>query len=1517
MGCDYTYRGKKYSEDRLKRLLVEELPIRSQEESIKFLQDKLGMSRDEIVIVRGLIDQRSLGRFKSDGKVLLSDLATPDVAYHEAFHRVWRLYLSKTERLQAIKEVKNRKNIDNILKQYREIYPSLSDNDLIEEYLADEFSDFTINSEFKIELPIKSFFQRLINFIKRLLGLNPQSVQMIYDKILSKEYKSSSISDSPYLKDADKLIIKDQEFSVEQKNEIIQVITQRFIKAMFQLNGDVNSFLNGTSVKLTKVLDEYVIIDLLDELLLSDDNNPDYINAIYQDVEEWSNTGDSSKSVFINGVIQNLRLLGLNIKDVDAVDESEGSLDTETAKVREFQASVEFDPKSTMSLKVKLLLSSFTDGNTTPNFKLAQPLSWKRGFVQIATRMAGIPTQAFMDELANLNLPYTEELINILNKDGNFRNHFISSMALTENKFLIMHYRNDDIYFRDANSDTKTDNIKKEWLANLNRRMENWEDWINKVKEFSENLTKTSNQEILDHFGFKVNNEVENLRDDLSVLVTTTAKYKKGKPDPSKIFKQLGIEGYVSDLANKQSIYTDTVDLMTYLAGKKVYSLGLNSQQTTVINAIRYAQSFFTPEMSTKEKIEILRKYAPFQVSEFNVTELSNGEFVIHNKWLNRILNGERLNLVIPYIAKTQSGDQLEISKLDESDLMSMHINASLQGIAMSQKHADRSTFFGYTFGDKPLYGISKTNNIGSTLNLLVDEIVEQINLEAKLVRDMRELKLPVQYFGEKYEELAFASIIGKEDFEKVVNGDKVSNLAAIQDLVNKQFDNFLKDVEAYGLKETYTKTLKDDDGKNKKVTRYKGLNNSIVKEYTSADLALAAAFVNEVANHIQEVRFFSGDIRVFKNGNDLFKRLAPQSSTGKLSVTSDESNDFVRNQIDQEFTILNPKTGETVVVNPATKIGIGKDRFFRALTAEERSSFISHLNELAQSESGKPLISKLTGKQESKLFMMFEDSFMKDFPQLSLKEMQDTYLEKFELYEQKFKEINENDGISYMSLPAFKKFMLKQGNWSDGMEIVYQIEMQIAQLSNPRDIANISVEIDGVTFKPFEINPVELENGKKLDGFKQRLVNGKIVKLEAVHTLKTQFGGYSTPEEYFDKSGQELRYMFNSVFKTSQHLLLPSAIMGTNLQLMNFSMLTNGVDIIHMGSANKVGGVDAKMAAKKILANPNDARVNNKYIQDIADRGFDFYDNDGYFNHEAMTENLDLISYLADWDYLKDQVKIGNKVKDEIKGSTQSLKILLSNLIVNKQARFPEAHELVQAYKDTISQMVKDNQDSLLKRIGYDVDSSEFTNLDQLKKAVLESTQMKAAPENVRNAIENFFNDPSIGLEVTPMKNKIENVLYSLITNGIISFDRPGSTYPQAAVTGYEKLGSRKFTENEKGERIQTSNQDTLKFYNPVFDDEGSIIKMEPAEVIMPLPDYWIKPLLRWAKTNNLVKAIEMLNADIEKRPDLYQVKGLRIPNQQLSSNDIFQIKKFNLPTMQNYIIIPSEMVVKTGGDS
>jgi len=223
----------------------------------------------------------------------------------------------------------------------------------------------------------------------------------------------------------------------------------------------------------------------------------------------------------------------------------------------------------------------------------------------------------------------------------------------------------------------------------------------------------------------------------------------------------------IKDLANKQSKFEDAVDMMVYLQGKKLYSMGLNTQQSIVLNAAKYAQSLFTPEMSQADKMSILKKYIPAQVSEFNVTELVDGSYLIHNKWIQKILDGEKIDLVIPYAVDSPEGDN-ELSKLEEPDLMMYHLNGALHGIVPSMKHGDRSTFFAYNFG-KALYPKDQTGTVGSSLQILEDNLIEQIELELKFVQDLKNQNLPVQN-SQLIKEGAFGKEILGDDYKTAFN---------------------------------------------------------------------------------------------------------------------------------------------------------------------------------------------------------------------------------------------------------------------------------------------------------------------------------------------------------------------------------------------------------------------------------------------------------------------------------------------------------------------------------------------------------------------------------------------------------------------------------------------------------------------------------------------------------------------------------------------------------------------------
>ena len=497
--------------------------------------------------------------------------------------------------------------------------------------------------------------------------------------------------------------------------------------------------------------------------------------------------------------------------------------------------------------------------------------------------------------------------------------------------------------------------------------------------------------------------------------------------------------------------------------------------------------------------------------------------------------------------------------------------------------------------------------------------------------------------------------------------------------------------------------------------------------------------------------------------------------------------------------------------------------------------------------------------------------------------------------YAKNYQSINENDGQSWMNMFFFREYMIRLGSWTTAMNNLFKAELQILNAKTIDDIKDITVTMNGEEVKVFDWSNWE-------DG-----------TFESVYTLKSQYAGFTQAyNDYKNETMKEINQAHErirpyTIYKTSYHVLWPSIVHGTNLSQMHHFMLKNKVDVIHMNSANKSGAIDAKAVFKSRQAelNPEQALV--------AEHGFNFYDSTGHFNDTVFNDDLgrqllDGISTTAFVNSMKDQVKIGNKEKDEIKGSTQSLKILLSNLIVNGKERFEGASDMANEYKQVIKQLVDTSIAELTEELGATTEGVQ--KLDSLVRVIKQAAEDRSSAVNIVEAIEGFLSDPFI--ESLPNKSKIENIFFSIITNNVISFNRPGNAYPQVAATGFEKLGGRVV---EEGMSISAS--DELSFYETTIDENGNITSVKPAELIIPLPKAWIGEILKRAKTNNVVEALQWVNAKLANGTLDVTVKGLRIPNQQLSSNDIFRIKQFAMPTNSNFVVVPSGIVIKVGADS
>lgn len=152
-----------------------------------------------------------LGMFKDKVIYLNSVSATRGVAYHEAFHAVFRTVLNDKEinkyLSEAKKEYNSRNNSSKLradidkLRSYSSEYAKLSNQKLeelvYEEYLADKFA------EFKKDETSKSPFRRLFIILKGLFKMfkyNSEEISALFEKISSKAFVNSELKDNRFNK---------------------------------------------------------------------------------------------------------------------------------------------------------------------------------------------------------------------------------------------------------------------------------------------------------------------------------------------------------------------------------------------------------------------------------------------------------------------------------------------------------------------------------------------------------------------------------------------------------------------------------------------------------------------------------------------------------------------------------------------------------------------------------------------------------------------------------------------------------------------------------------------------------------------------------------------------------------------------------------------------------------------------------------------------------------------------------------------------------------------------------------------------------------------------------------------------------------------------------------------------------------------------------------------------------------------------------------------------------------------
>ena len=1088
-------------------------------------------------------------------------------------------------------------------------------------------------------------------------------------------------------------------------------------------------------------------------------------------------------------------------------------------------------------------------------------------------------------------------------------NKFISSFSNTKYEFINQVINGDEIKSQNADTNNMQNRMLREWGSQLDVAFtENKSKIINTLND-----KYSSEEEILKAIGFPLASKgVITSKKKLNVLAGSKTFFEvyaaflgefktfvKNGGNPIDIFQQIGKEpSRINVLATAMIEFNapyrnDYDNQLTNVSGNNVSSINLNTYQTLIINNLNRVVDLVRDELGYDGvDADTFKEVYLNRVNEIYPEILNSWSY--DSIWLNKYLaTGTKITMSL-LAGTTANNEGSATSKLVESDLWSSFLNNTLENTFPAIKHADRSMFPAYKFG----YGVTDIfsdipGNFIPTSNwrsIFKGYLHDYFVSELKRVRQTRsgDKSYIENYDTIGQEFLIFNGILDtfKKDashqarLKALINSDQLDFTG--DNFVNKQMDSWINDYFAKTKAESRLSGINE-------LTPGAGLNKTVISNLAESfkskpdtfefyDEAIELAAAKFFVGAVEQSKLFLGDpafykIKGFTNNlnnarqvsaeesiliYDFVKRANMQSSTKQVMIVDNLSNSYLENLFNTPDYKIKLKDGEEFFY---------RKRFDGTLTelVIDDPKVVSHIkNELA------------------KIYQNDPESYR-------------AYMEGFE----------ETDGYSLGNIFfAAESIFRTEGISSSRLEVV---KRELKALS-----ANSQEELYGL----YEI-PESYDTPEKVNDWMKNVIR-------PFTQQKYQYVGpnYMMSKESYAQLDPATRTGIISNRKNSYGMLIPSLIRGTILEDLNIFMLKNGIDTIHFASASKVGAPIRASNARRLFYNPT--------IVDGQIVGFE-----GFNNEPMQPGDMGTLDYR----YLGKQNEIAFEIKREIKDSTQGRKTILSGIMEDGErpidfngtpeqwASLSALDKLKQSklwdnaveYENIYSELVEQLTVELLNEYNTTQGTSSLTinNGAKFANLIRRAAIERGSPDNILEAITDWVNDEGGLKYIESLSNypKIQYILTSLVTNNLLTLKRNGTMLAQAPSTGWE-------SGNRAAINGKVVGGASLNFYTFEKDADGNIIKVNPAECILPFPIEKLSGLFKKYNTRDIIKAIDLLNADLLKKPGEEGhippiiVKGLRIPNQQFSSNDVLQVKKFLYPTYTQTIIVPKEIIVKTGGD-
>jgi hypothetical protein len=497
--------------------------------------------------------------------------------------------------------------------------------------------------------------------------------------------------------------------------------------------------------------------------------------------------------------------------------------------------------------------------------------------------------------------------------------------------------------------------------------------------------------------------------------------------------------------------------------------------------------------------------------------------------------------------------------------------------------------------------------------------------------------------------------------------------------------------------------------------------------------------------------------------------------------------------------------------------------------------------------------------------------------------------------------EIKEADGQGYITFDAYRLFKKLQNKWSEAQENLYQ------RIVAKEDISATEI---------IEMFPVY-----KLQNF--GFVQGTVLPVTAMH-------------------------------KFALMPLIPSMIKGTDFELLHRQMMEQGVHYATFESGSKVGHVTS----------------NGKESDDV------FEDAD----QTIIKSNIKFTVNSIHAGFLKEAASVNSKYKGEVVFSTQLRKLILSGLYERGKLINNEYAPIVNKYEDTVDFYTELLKYELLNEIEYNTDGKNLIGKpDKFLKLIRENLERKDYPEHLLRQLQTNSDGTLKGdLSYFIDRKTIEKTILSIVEKRFVRQYVNGEPLVQVASTFSNGLitGGPRFQKPTAAERKKFLGTNNFPFYDVETVDlaaqfkglskeelkaelrsrkevsyptpvKAFILKNEiqyledvvagrkPSQTTYDKPTSAMKigialqgdfvnllnlkhidgkPIETRARLNEMVKNEEWLDTDDNRQK--ITLTAVRIPVQGYNSMEFMEVYEFLDPAASNLIMLPTEIVAKSGGD-